>query len=166
MKLCVFDFDNTLFRSPSPPKKWKDGWWTKPISLNPPFVPKEPDMYWWNDSIIEEILMCSGKKDNYVILLTGRLDNVFRERVMELLNQIGITKKFDYVGLNNQKNTIKYKLDTMSEFLKKDPRIREVEIWDDRVEHAQAFEDWARKNRLVYTHNLITSMQKEPEEIP
>lgn len=166
MKLCVFDFDNTLFKSPEPPKSWQGGWWGKAFSLEPPVVPEKPDMTWWSHGLLDKIKECSEQKDCYVILLTGRRENIFKTRVMDLLDQVGIISYFDFIGLNNKNDTLAYKIETLNKFLEKDPRINEVEFWDDRVIHAQPFKDWAKDNKLVCTHHLVEPIKKQPEGLP
>ena len=86
-KLSVFDFDNTLFKSPEPSSNFKGNWYASKISLNEPTVPKIPDDSYWNLNVIE-----SAKKEildpkNYVIMLTGRIDQFFQDRIEELLKQ-------------------------------------------------------------------------------
>ena len=50
-EIHIFDFDQTLFRSPHPPDDEKD-WWTNIKSLSPPCVPLEPDESWWNNEVV------------------------------------------------------------------------------------------------------------------
>lgn len=166
MKLYVFDFDNTLFKSPSTPKGWKGPWWSIDVSLIPPVVPETPDMSWWNKELLKKVKDCVEASNGYVILLTGRKEKEFKNRVYQLLDQVGIKNYFDFIGLNDGGETIDTKIRYLDKFLNKDPRINEVEFWDDREIHVQPFKDWAKRNNLPCTHNLVKGIEKEPEALP
>jgi|688.fasta_scaffold10912_5 hypothetical protein len=166
MKLFVFDFDNTLFRSPYPPKDWKGPWWAISVSLEPPVVPARPDMSWWNTEILNKVKECSEQPNSYTILLTGRKEKEFKNRVIELLDQVGIKNYFDFVGLNDGGDTLDAKTRYLDRYLEKDSRINEVEFWDDRKIHEQPFKDWAKQRKLVCIHHLLEPVKKEPEALP
>jgi predicted phosphatase len=166
MKLYVFDFDNTLFASPTPPKDWQGPWWSIDVSLIPPVVPELPDMSWWNTEIIEKVKESVEASNGYVILLTGRKEKEFKNRVYQLLDQVGIKKYFDFIGLNDGGETIDAKIRYLNRFLNKDPRINEVEFWDDRKIHVQPFKEWAARNNLICIHHLVEAVKKEPEALP
>ena len=166
MKLCVFDFDNTLFRSPITPPNWKSNWWDKLVSLEPPVVPEKPDISWWNEQLLDKVKELSSNDDCYVILLTGRVEKTFKNRVFQLLEQVGIKNYFNFIGLNNKGDTLTAKKDYMSKFLDKDPRIDVVEFWDDRKIHREPFKQWAEQNKLEFIHHLVEIQTKEPEALP
>ena len=166
MKLYVFDFDNTLFASPSPPKDWKGPWWGISVSLEPPVVPQKPDMSWWSSEIIEKVKECSQLPNSYTILLTGRKEKEFKNRVLDLLDQVGIKNYFDFIGLNDGGDTLDAKIRYLNKYLQNDPRINEVEFWDDRKIHEQPFKDWAKQHKLACIHHLLKPLDKEPEALP
>ena len=166
MKLFVFDFDNTLFKSPYPPKDWKGPWWKINVSLIPPVVPEKPDISWWNKQLLDKVIECSQQPNSYTILLTGREEKEFKNRVHQLLDQVGITNYFDFIGLNDGGETIDAKIRYLNKFLSKDSRINEVEFWDDRKIHVQPFKDWAARNKLACIHNLVGPFTKEVEALP
>lgn len=135
--LAVFDFDNTLFRSPLPPPTHKGGWWSRPESLGPPHVDEKPGHDMWNTRVVAAARKAISDPTTYSVLMTGRLHYRFSKRVNELLRMQGL--HFDAVYLNPG--------DSATELFKK-TRIREmvettgaehVEIWEDRRNHLDSF---------------------------
>jgi predicted phosphatase len=171
VKLYVFDFDNTLFKSPPTPKGWEGGppkWWSSIVSITSPAVPEEPDNSWWVEEMIDKVKECVTANNGYVILLTGREENVFKQRVYQLLEQVDITKYFDFIGLNHLEDSraLESKLQHLDRFLQDHSGINEVEFWDDREVHVQHFKDWAAKQNLACIHNLVPIAEKQAEVVP
>ena len=133
--LTVFDFDNTLFRSPLPPAGWKGGWWGKALSLSPPLVPAEPGPEWWNGWVVDAVHRARDS-GSAVILLTGRVRSTFDKRVRDLLRQKGL--KFDHVELHpgGGQSTFDWKVDAIREFADGAAGLR---IYEDRAEHVDGF---------------------------
>jgi len=149
-KLCVFDFDgtlvNTAIASPENKEKWSKhygkpwpyiGWWGREESL---------DRKVWDMNPIPEV-----KKDydtvksdpsNLVVMLTGRVNKI-SNLVKTILNDLGFS--FDYYLFNRGGNTLNEKINHLNDLLDKFPNIREVELWDDRLEHFSSFKDWGKK---------------------
>lgn len=130
MKLSVFDFDGTLFRSPHPPF-WSRGtsWWNDIHSLNPPVVPLKPDSDWWIGNVVSAAKKEMANADSYVILLTGRKEKQFMFRIHELLRGAGLTDFDATYGSYNDDMLFKIKL--MDMILMSKPYIDTVELWDD-----------------------------------
>ncbi len=163
VKLHVFDFDGTLFRSPEKPEGWAGGWWGRLESLSPPLVPQHPDFDWWNDSVVSAAKKAIAKPDEMAVLVTGRIQK-FSLRLKELLKQAGLTG-FDAIYLSGGGPTDAYKIGVMKELLEKYPTIRGVAIWEDRSEHLRKFADWVEAGgRAAYPH-LIT-VPAHPVETP
>ena len=98
VELHVFDFDNTLFRSPERPEGWeRRGWWSYPESLDPPCVPAEPGPDWWNASVLQDARDSIGDEGTHTLLLTGRLEDRFADRIAELVAQQAL--EFDEIRL-------------------------------------------------------------------
>jgi len=136
--LAVFDFDNTLFRSPTRPDWWPDlGWWSKPESLAPPCVPEHPGPDWWVSSTVDAAKAAISDMGTFAILITGRLSAKFHARVFELLHQAGL--RFDEVHLTpGAGGTLEFKLQVITG-LTKTLGVQAVEIWEDRAEHLGPF---------------------------
>jgi hypothetical protein len=129
-KLSVFDFDGTLFKSPEKPKGYKGNWWAKKESLGPPNVPQEaPDNFWFLD-IVDKAREEIADPKNCVILMTGRIDQFFEDRINELINQKGLN--FKHVWLNEfGGDTGQFKIKKIYETLQDNPTIKKVEMWED-----------------------------------
>lgn len=137
-KLCVFDFDGTLFKSPEKLKGYDGNWWASKESLDYPNVPKNPGSNFWNDDIVNTALKEISNKNNYCILLTGRLKEVFDDRVKQLLSQKNLN--FNYIMLNTFGNdTGTFKIKEIKQILNKHPTIKNIEIWDDESDKIKLY---------------------------
>ena len=164
VKLHIFDFDGTLFRSPEKPEDWSGGWWGRLESLSPPLVPQNPDFDWWNGSVVSAAKKAIAKPDEMVVMVTGRIQK-FSLRVKDLLKQAGLTG-FDALYFSGGGATDAYKIGVMKELLAQYPTIRGVAIWEDRVEHLRKFADWVEAGgRAAYPH-LITVPAHPVEPTP
>jgi hypothetical protein len=144
--LVVFDFDGTLFKSPYKPEGWKGAWWSNIKSLTPPLMPQHPGNEWWNDEICEEAFVSLADPAAYTIMLTGRIDKVFNERVNELLEQKGFN--FPYVGLAKLHTSIDSKFQHLDKILSDNPYFEKIIFYDDRTEHFPLFEEYCNKKEL------------------
>ena len=145
-KLNVFDFDATLFRSPSGSSP---GWWISPRSLAPPCVPEKPGAEWWNASIVAAARRSMADPDARTVLITGRAERVFRARLMEILASAGL--KFDDVLLNTGDNVPKFKAAAVKRLLEQHSGIDQVKVWDDSSENHSAIEKEVEGRGLTYT---------------
>jgi hypothetical protein len=137
-KLSVFDFDNTLFKSPDKPKGYKNNWWIEEKSLNPPYVPKKPDDFFWNLDVVEAAKKELENGKTFCMLLTGRIDNVFDDRVREILKQKDLS--FNFIKLNSFGNhTGEFKVKEIRNFLKKNPTVRNIEMWEDEQDKIELY---------------------------
>lgn len=149
-KLSVFDFDGTLVETPigSPANKlkWAEyygkpwpylGWWGRDESM---------DTGVWKMPVVREVFDDYQKEvenpENLMVLLTGRIkkqENIVRS----IVNDRGY--HFDYYLFNTGGRTLNNKISHLNSLLSKYPNIREVELWDDRLEHFSEFEAWGQK---------------------
>lgn len=153
IKLAVFDFDGTLFRSPDKPTWWEGGWWGNLNSLNEPCVPERPSEDWWNGSVVAAAKQAINNPDVMAVLLTGRIRK-FSLRLKDLLGQAGL--HFDQVHLSSGEATESFKLKVIKDILDKNPAIRGVAIWEDRAHHLKLMADWIEANGRACTPHLIT----------
>lgn len=160
IKLAVFDFDGTLFRSPEKPTWWEGGWWGNLNSLNEPCVPERPSNDWWNGSVVSAAKQAISNPDVMAILLTGRIQK-FSLRLKDLLGQAGL--KFDQVHLSSGGATESFKIKVIKDILDKNPAIRGVAIWEDRSNHLKMMADWIEANGRACTPHLITVAVHESE---
>ena len=139
-KLSVFDFDGTLFRSPEKPDGYKGNWWIEEKSLNYPNVPKRPGDDFWYADVVEQAKKELASNNTYCILLTGRVDQFFTDRIKELLAQKKLN--FEEIGLNEfGGSTGEFKLKRIKSILEKNPTIKKIEMWEDEPDKIQLYTD-------------------------
>jgi len=146
--LHVFDFDGTLFGSPTYPTDWPahkgpGRWWTYPASLSEPCVPEVPSKDWWNTEIVALAKQSIADPNILCVLMTGRPNSnaAIRYRVAELLHQAGLN--FDAVYLKTTNDTESFKVSQIKKILAQHPVISEAHFWDDRHHHLSSFENAA-----------------------
>ena len=149
-KICIFDFDKTLVRTPEleeikvqykekTGKEWPYvGCWSKPESL---------DMNLFDIPIIKEAVLDYanqlGNEGTLMVLLTGRLKRLETE-VKKILVSHNLI--FDEYYFNSGGSTLESKLNTLTKLLERYPSVEAVEQWDDRLEHIPYFELWGKMN--------------------
>ncbi|KAK4216339.1 hypothetical protein QBC37DRAFT_416978 [Rhypophila decipiens] len=165
----VYDFDNTLFKTPLPnPKIWNGptigtlsnpdcfvngGWWhdSRILAATGEGIEKEEPRAWngwWNERIVELIELSNQQKDALCVLLTGRSESGFSELIKRMI----ASKNLDFdlvslkpaVGPDNQRfaSTMNFKqvfLETLMETYK---HAEEIRIYEDRPKHVKGFRDW------------------------
>lgn len=149
-KLSVFDFDGTLVEtaiaSTENKKKWSEyhgkpwpyiGWWGRDESM---------DSNVWEMPVVKEVFNDYQREvenpETLMVLLTGRLKKQ-EDIVKNIVNQRGY--HFDHYLFNTGGRTLDNKIKHLNNLLTKNPDIREIELWDDRMEHFGEFESWGRK---------------------
>ncbi|KAM0326943.1 hypothetical protein ACHAQA_006063 [Verticillium albo-atrum] len=167
--LHVYDFDNTLFKTPLPnPALWvgttigtlssqdtliNGGWWhdSRILAATGDGADTEERRAWegwWNEKIVELIGLSIKQKDALCVLLTGRSERGFSDLIKRMIKSKGL--EFDMVGLKpavsptNQhfKSTMHFKqlfLEAMMETYK---NAEEIRIYEDRPKHVKGFRDF------------------------
>lgn len=161
-KLAIYDFDWTLFRSPLPPRKGVR-WWSEPVSLCPPIVPKRPGKQWWISEVVAEMKHDQRHRGTVTSVITGRRGIGVRGRVRELLRQErlrpDVLRFHDDVRGNGR--VLDHKVHSLNEILARCPTIVELEVWEDSEPQLEVFARAARKMGLEYTPHLVTVMDQE-----
>jgi len=160
-RLCMFDFDGTLFRSPERPAWWPHTtWWSHLGSLNPPCVPDQPSDDWWVPQTTQAAKAALVDGETHTVLLTGRLAEHFSSRVRALLDQRGLA--FDDVRLCDSDDTVQWKAAQLQGLLQDHPTLTVVETWDDRHEQFDAFYDITVKAGLTL---IVHPVAVEPHAV-
>lgn len=163
-RLAVFDFDGTLFASPERPSWWKfEGFWGRPETLNPPFVPQVPDDSWWSSEVVSEASNAISDSNTFAILLTGRPKKL-GNRIIELTNNKGLN--FQEYHFASGGSTLDFKMSVIANLLSKYPSISFVEMWDDRSEHTPAFEEFLNSKNIENEVHLVSRIANEFENPP
>jgi len=167
MKIDIYDFDLTLFRSPEPPDWWnkkEHGSWTSTYhSLGMPFVPTRAPSSYWIKNVVRSAKQSISDFDTWTILCTGRIDRIsLRYRIAELLKQESLN--FDEVFLNNLgSKTPFFKKWVTYQTLKKYPFVTKVQMWEDTQENLDEVEALCLKLGVEFKGRLVT---KNPHPLP
>jgi FMN phosphatase YigB (HAD superfamily) len=148
-KLAIFDLDGTLLDTPLPEfgkqfykektgQDWPfEGWWGKPLSLDMSIfeIPTVPQ-------VIEDYQEEKKSDKTVTVMLTGRMTKL-SDLVKDILKSKELT--FDEYHFNRGGSTDVAKIKTMEKLLEKYTSVKEIEMWDDRLEHIPVFQEWGDK---------------------
>lgn len=150
--LCIFDFDGTLFYSPSKPSSWKGGWWGRNCSLLPPYVPHHSKLldegkHLLNEKVVDAYFQSKMNEDTHTVMMTGRHWGL-RHEVMNILKAFGLASQEDHEKLKEKSNkyvfisggnTLEGKLKRIDRFMADYHTIETITMWEDRKEHIEVF---------------------------
>ncbi|KAK0611168.1 hypothetical protein B0T14DRAFT_441223 [Immersiella caudata] len=165
----VYDFDNTLFKTPLPNQKiWNGptigtlanpdafvngGWWhdSRILAATGEGIAKEEPRAWkgwWNEKIVELIGLSVEQKDALCVLLTGRSESGFSELIKRMVTSRGL--EFDLISLkpavgpNNQRfaSTMNFKQMFLTALMETYKHAEEIRIYEDRPKHTKGFRDF------------------------
>lgn len=201
----VFDFDQTLFRSPANTPEnlalyektlgmpWlidkvkaeelskkmgrkvgvRRGWWGRPESLEPPLVPEPAPKEWWIEPVVKEYFQSKNCDESATVILTGRHAGLQRQ-VLRILHDGGLVKtkkasdgshcfadpdvQFLCLGMEGPaildcgpkptNDTLPWKQWIIKKFAKLFEEAEEINIWEDRIEHAEEFATMTLKQKI------------------
>ncbi|KAH6653051.1 hypothetical protein BKA67DRAFT_506729, partial [Truncatella angustata] len=162
----VYDFDNTLFKTPLPnPKLWNGqtlgnlaspdifingGWWhdSRILAATGDGVEREEPRAWegwWNEKIVELVRLSMQEKEALTVMLTGRSERGFSDLLKRVVAAKGLD--FDLVGLKpavgpqNERftSTMNFKQIFLESLMETYKQAEEIRVYEDRVKHTQGF---------------------------
>ncbi|CAI4219590.1 unnamed protein product [Parascedosporium putredinis] len=165
----IYDFDNTLFKTPLPnPSLWNGltigllsspdtlingGWWhdSRILEATGDGVEKEEQRAyggWWNEKIVKLVRLSMKQEDALCVLLTGRSEHAYAD----LIKRICKSKKleFDMMGLKPRvgpqderfANTMVFKQAFLEAIMETYKFATEIRIYEDRHKHVKQFRDF------------------------
>ncbi|KAF7546788.1 hypothetical protein G7Z17_g8173 [Cylindrodendrum hubeiense] len=173
--LHVYDFDNTLFKTPLPnPSLWNGptigtlssqdvfvngGWWhdNRILAATGEGADKEEQRAWegwWNEKVVELVRLSIKQKDALCVLLTGRSEKGFADLVRKMVKAKDLD--FDMVGLkprvspSNQRfqSTMHFKQLFLEALMETYKNAEDIRVYEDRPKHTKGFRDFfAEYNR-------------------
>ncbi|KFH40919.1 hypothetical protein ACRE_083750 [Hapsidospora chrysogenum ATCC 11550] len=173
--LHIYDFDNTLFKTPTPnPSLWlgqtigslanpdifaNGGWWhdNRILAATGEGVEKEEPRAWkgwWNEKIVELVRLSMKQPDALTVLLTGRSEQNFSQLIKRIVDSKGL--EFDMIGLKpkvsptNQRfqSTMHFKQLFINAMLETYVNAEDLRIYEDRPKHTKGFREFlAEYNR-------------------
>ncbi|CAK7264067.1 hypothetical protein SEPCBS119000_000810 [Sporothrix epigloea] len=168
----IFDFDNTLFKTPLPNSKlWSPptigalsdynafstgGWWhnVRILSATGAGLEKEEPRAWegwWNEQVVELVRLTMRQPGALSVLLTGRAEQDFGGLLQRMVN----SKKLEFdlvtlkpaVGPNNEhfKSTMAFKQAFLERLMDTYASATEIRIYEDRPRHVSGFRNFLAK---------------------
>ncbi|PHH81819.1 hypothetical protein CDD82_7804 [Ophiocordyceps australis] len=167
--LHVYDFDNTLFKTPLPnPQVWNavtvsklanqnlfinGGWWhdSRILAATGQGLEKEQPRAWqgwWNEQVVELVRLTIVQPDALCVLLTGRSEAGFAELIKKMVASKGLG--FDLIGLkpsvspDNQRfqSTMHFKQLFLNALMETYVQATEIRVYEDRPKHTKGFRDF------------------------
>lgn len=149
----IFDFDDTLIRSPRPAgPKPTSSWWRDPASLQRPYI--YPDIAWAHTitPTYDRMIEASRDDDSIVMVLTGRPPHL-TDHVADVLDWIEAPADL-VIAVGNP--IIDNKLEVIWKVFNQEYDVPYVEIWDDRADHLisfrRAISHWSPQTEVVTHH--------------
>ena len=169
LEIHIYDFDETLFRSPDAPKWWSrkryGQWHSNQSSLGQPFIANRPSSDYWIRSVVREAKASISDMSTWAVMCTGRIDSgPLRYRVAELLDQAGLD--FDQNFLNyTGGETEPYKQKVLIDLLKQHPQVKKVVMWEDTQKNLDALEKICERANIEFEGHLISETPLSADHI-
>ncbi|OQO01588.1 hypothetical protein B0A48_12624 [Cryoendolithus antarcticus] len=165
----VYDFDNTLFKSPLPNKQiWTQstlgtlqtedyihngGWWHNPVILSSAGqgAQVEEGRAWeggWNEKIVDLVRLSMEDQTALTVLLTGRGQINFADLLQRMVGAKGL--EFDMICLKPKtgpsgesfSSTMNFKQALLRDLVLTYSGAEEIRIYEDRPRHTQGFREF------------------------
>ena len=158
-KISIFDFDGTLIDTPEPEtgkviykektgNDWPfQGWWGRNEGLDMNVFDIKPIQ-----KVVSDYNEESARPNTLVVMMTGRIPKN-SEYVEKILNKYNF--KFDEYIYKKKSDTLAFKIGKLEEMLETYPNLREIEMWEDRVEHTKAFREWGADKSIDMVVNQV-----------
>ena len=168
VKLAVYDFDSTLFRSPNPSEQFSTelqgrltsglGWFHETRLLSEECIGKIPWPQWWHTETVMSAVQDIASPNTLTIMLTGRRECLFAARVEELCRTCSLCPlPFDLFFLREDgfESTMIFKLSVIDSLLEHFPSITHVEVYEDRLPHCKRFQSHLSIKKLTVVHHVV-----------
>ena len=157
----VFDFDMTLFKSLSTPKRWntKDSgfWWNSEESLNQAYYKDKLDSLWIEDTV-DKVKESMNNPESLTVLCTARSES---PEIIYITNELLRLKglEFDqyclyYKPLNYMGSTAQYKTEVIERLLNSYSYTKEVNFWEDNEQNLKTAENYINQNNKYNSRKI------------
>ena len=157
----VFDFDMTLFKSLSTPKRWntKDSgfWWNSEESLNQAYYKDKLDSLWIEDTV-DKVKESMNNPESLTVLCTARSET---PEIIYITNELLRLKglEFDqyclyYKPLNYMGSTAQYKTEVIERLLNSYSYTKEVNFWEDNEQNLKTAENYINQNNKYNSRKI------------
>ncbi|KKA03179.1 hypothetical protein D499_0C00870 [Hanseniaspora uvarum DSM 2768] len=126
------------------------------------------DHKYWSYDIIKKINISYEQKDCLTVMMTGRREDKFQDTFIKLLKSEVSNRvifhnelKFDCIFLKKDyKYTMQYKLNVITNFIYKFPKLRSILMYDDRTDQIVGMEAWWKKQPKKIKFKIIPVIAK------
>jgi len=153
IELQVFDFDDTLFRSPKAPKGYKGAYWDDIRSLTPPALPESVGLKFFNKDILAKAKAASKNKFNVCAVITGRSEK-FEPRLIQIFRSIHFSPDYLYTR-PSEEEVLSFKLRSVEELIRKHPNVHKLVVYEDNKDQLFVFRAFCKEQGLDYEPNLV-----------
>ncbi|AGO12620.1 AaceriAER281Cp [[Ashbya] aceris (nom. inval.)] len=189
-RLHIYDFDNTLFKSPAPnpnilapdlvralvncERFSNGGWWSETRFLAAAVEEWEQggsaaDKEFWNLDVVALARLSAEERGTVSVLMTGRREVLFSELLGELLRQPvdGEPLHFNAVLLKKEghRSTLAYKTSCLKDLLDAYPALEEITIYDDRPWQLTGFRTFLNEYVMAVNDRLTPNLVHIPGEV-
>lgn len=178
-ELHMYDFDDTLFKSPLPPRWWykdydvylqwdqnnppeksegvNEDWDTSTQSLGQPFMDKNPGLEsgLWKKEVVKSAINSQSQDNVYNMFCTGR-EIVLKDHIKSMMTSVGLTFDDDKYYLQpDNRDTAKFKVAEITKVLDENPSIKKVEIWEDSTTNLEQIKALCDSRNLKFVGHRI-----------
>lgn len=157
----VFDFDMTLFKSLSTPKRWntKDSgfWWNSEESLNQAYYKDKLDSLWIEDTV-DKVKESMNSPESLTVLCTARSET---PEIIYTTNELLRLKGLEfnqhclyYKPLNYTGSTAQYKTEVIERLLNSYSYTKEVNFWEDNEQNLKTAENYINQNNKYNSRKI------------
>jgi hypothetical protein len=141
----------------------RSGWWGRKETLEPPLVPDPAPIEWFNKKVLFDLNSSKLNEAAITLLLTGRLIPIKPciERICSVANIIDDHVWFYVMGENGPDplgpkptSTFSWKVWIVEQFLRLNPNINQLIVWEDREDHVKKFQELSStiKKEIIVNH--------------
>jgi len=154
-KLYIFDFDETLFKSPRAPKGYKGAYWDDIRSLVPPVLPEKVPISFYKKVVLKKAFAVCESKDSICAVVTGRGEH-FEDRLKQMFRQIKFSPDYLYTR-PVEEAVLSYKLRVVEGLLKEHENVYKLVVYEDNEDQLYVFRALAKEQGLEYEPHHVTS---------
>lgn len=178
-KIHIYDFDNTLFRTPLPNPDLLStsamgileslnglhggGWWADSrflLGTGKGYKAEKDTAWegWWNEKVVELAKLSWEDPESLCILLSGRKSSAFTHAISNMVEAKGL--KFNAIILRREEksqdeSTLQFKNRVIVDLLKYFDRTNSITIYEDRPKQANGFRRTLKHVSSVVRPDLI-----------
>jgi len=179
-ELHLYDFDDTLFRSPFPPDWWYEDisvyklwdpknpptlakniteeWDTSTESLGPPFMPLNPPLNnkYWKTDVVKNAIDSQNNVRVYNVFCTGR-NIILKNHIEDMMSNVGLNFDKDKMFLrkDDSPSVVQFKVNVVKDILDKNLSIKKVQVWEDSSTNLNEIERLCKEYNIEFVGHKI-----------